>query len=1273
MGPRSHLALTWVPASSAERCSVLRLRTFGGLELTRDSAPLGGAALQPRRLALLATLAVAGRQGLSRDRILALLWPNVVDARGRQALSQAIYALKRDADADEMIIGNEQLRLNPDVVWADIVDFQGAAAAGDDVRVAALHAGPFLDGVHITDGDEFERWAELQRLKFGQIAEASLERLAVGADASGNHDAAIAYWRRLTVLDPLRTRVAVRLISALAARGDRAGALRHADAYARLVREELDAEPSQEVIALAAHFRSEVPPSQFGGRFVIERELGRGAMGVVYLARDVRHDRSVALKMLLPEVGAALGRDRLEREIIVTARLQHPHILALHDSGEVDGRLFYVMPYVDGESLRSRLTRESTLPVEDAVRIARETAEALQHAHARGVVHRDVKPENILLSAGHAVVADFGIARTVASAVGGTLTESGFAVGTPAYMSPEQVAGDASIDGRSDLFSLGCVVYEMLTGRPPWIASSTHALLARRFVETPPPLRSLRPEVPRAVEAAVQRVLALDPDDRFPHAGEFASALVATSERENPIPAPVGDLVGREQAIAAASALLGRPDVRLVTFTGAGGSGKTQLALHVAAQIAGGYAQAAFVDLSPLNDCQLVLPAIAHAAGAREQPGRSTLESIAMHLGSRSLLLVLDNFEHVIGAAGDIGRLLSACPHLTVAVTSRVRLRIRSEHEFFVAPLAMPDPGSALEVPQVRSAPAVELFVRRATEARPDFVADDEVVRTIAGICVQLDGLPLAIELAAARVRLLSPGAILARLDRRLELLTGGARDLPERHRALRATIAASDDLLSARERQAWQRLAVFAGGCTLDTAAPVIDATEAEALNLVEALADASLVRPVTDATGETRVTMLETIREFAREQLDAGGEEDEARDRHRDVFREIAERLSPDLTGNAQGRALARLDVDRENLRLALEHAERTDASALMRLVLALWRYWLVRGEWTAGRHWLHRAIELAETVVSPRDLAEALNAAGSLAQNQGDYPVAFAAQERALGIWKDIDARDGEARSLTSMGWLAWRQCRYADARQLSVGALARHRELRDERGTAQALNNLAWVALFEGRYEEAERHLQDCIAIQRRYGDRRNIAFALGTLGWAVTRQGDLSRARSFIDEALTMFQEIGERQLYAFTTRVSAELALEEARAEDARTMLETTSIPVFRAIGDRWGLAVALGVLADALIVDGRIPDAESANEEALEIWLALGDHYGQASSHARIVVIAEARGDGPPILEHATRVDNLLRLTGGALGPFQRRMYHAAISRAAVGSDSPP
>src|SRR3989442_1049049 len=241
-------------------------------------------------------------------------------------------------------------------------------------------------------------------------------------------------------------------------------------------------------------------------------------MAVVFLARDLKHDRQVALKMLRPEVGAAIGRERLEREILVTARLQHPHILPLHDSGETDGRLYYVMPYVAGESLRARLTRESTLPVEEAVRLTREVADALDHAHAHGVVHRDIKTENILLADGHAVVADFGIARTVAAAVGETLTGLGIALGTPAYMSPEQAAGDADVDGRSDIYSLACVVYEMLAGRPPWIAATTQALLARRFTEEPASLRPLRPDVAAPIDRAGRRAPPRAARPAAPHA-----------------------------------------------------------------------------------------------------------------------------------------------------------------------------------------------------------------------------------------------------------------------------------------------------------------------------------------------------------------------------------------------------------------------------------------------------------------------------------------------------------------------------------------------------------------------------------------------------------------------------------------------------------------------------------------------------------------------------------------------------------------------------------
>src|SRR5437660_9426038 len=260
-------------------------------------------------------------------------------------------------------------------------------------------------------------------------------------------------------------------------------------------------------------------------RYAIDRELGHGGTATVYLAQDLKHGRSVAVKVLRPELAAALGAERFLREIEIAARLTHPHILPLHDSGEAKGFLYYVMPFVDGESLRDRLRREQQLPIEEAVRIAREVATALSHAHSHDVVHRDIKPENILLSGGEAVVADFGIARAIVAAGAETLTDTGLAVGTPGYMSPEQATGAEHVDGRSDIYSLGCVLYEMLAGHPPFTGSNAQEILGRHAIDGVPAVRAARNGVPLAVEQTITRSLAKQPADRFATTDEFAEAL----------------------------------------------------------------------------------------------------------------------------------------------------------------------------------------------------------------------------------------------------------------------------------------------------------------------------------------------------------------------------------------------------------------------------------------------------------------------------------------------------------------------------------------------------------------------------------------------------------------------------------------------------------------------------------------------------------------------------------------------------------------------------
>lgn len=1256
----------------------LRLRAFGGLVLERDSGGFTGAANQRRRLAMLATLAVSGSRGVSRAKMLALFWPETDEPRGRQALSQALYALRKDTGEEQLVLGSDTLQLNAAVITSDVGEFEDAIAKADIERAAALYTAPFLDGVYLSEAAGFERWSEDQRVRYAHLAERVIEELATDANKRGDYKAAANWWRRLTTLDPLKTRGAVGLMNALAASGDRSDALRHADAYSKLVRGELGAEPSHAVRALANRLReirgddklgldAADSHTRIGGRFEIEREIGRGGMAVVFLAHDRKHNRRVALKMLHSEVSSAVGRERLQREIMVTARLQHPHILPLYDSGESDGALFYVMPFVEGESLRARLAREERLPVDDALCIAREVADALDHAHRHGVIHRDIKPENILLAEGHAIVADFGIARTLSEALGATLTQNGVALGTPAYMSPEQIAGDSVTDARSDVYSLGCVLYEMLSGRPPWIGTDVRALMARRFTEQPEPLHVLVSDIPPDVDELVARMLASEPEKRYENGGGVGQAIAALmnalrrpSAPAAKLPTFTSPLIGRGQELKAARALLSAAGVRLLTFTGVGGSGKTRLAIQLATDVAPLFQDGVFfVDLSAVSDATHVLPTIGQALGIKDEEGKPAFDTVCEFLGDRRALLVLDNIEQVAASTPELARLLRTCERLSLLVTSRVLLRVRGEHEFHVPPLGIPDLSQSAG--DLRNAAAVQLFVERALEARPELTFDDEALRTIAQICVRIDGLPLAIELAAARSKLLSPRGIQSRLEKRLDLLAGGPLDQPKRHQTLRAAIGWSYELLREDARRAFRRFAVFAGGCELDAIISVISADDMRVLELVEALVNASLIRRNDDDAGEGRFTMLETIREFALEQLRDAGDEDAARNAHRDFYRALAERVTLDLTGEDQSAALTRLNSERDNLRSVLDWTERSSQADLQaRLTLSLWRYWLVRGQWNEGRDWLRRA--LANPDVGGATRAELFVAAGSLAQNQGDYITAVESFERAIDIWREIKDAAGVARTLASMGWLRWRQCRFADARRLSTESLELHRSLRDDRGVAQSLNNLGWVAIFEGNYGEAETVLAECLAIRRRLRDRRNIAFVLTSLAWASTRMEKIDAAHAMLDESIAIFRDLGEKQLYAFALRVRSELRLRDD-AGGAVDLLQRESVPIFRSIGDRWGLEVALGVLGDALLALGRIDEAESAFSESLDLSRALDDPYGLAMAQSRLGITAARRSKFGSAADSLVAADRLLAEINGVMAPYQREIHDRTMT----------
>jgi len=1098
--------------------------------------------------------------------------------------------------------------------------------------VAALYVGPFLDGVYLSDAGAFEHWLDAQRRRFAEAAERAIEQLAADADARGDHAAAARWWRLFTALDPLKTRGVIGLMSALAAHGDRPGALRHAESYTRLMREELEAEPSVAVRSLADRYRGEVDARMFGQRFVIERELGRGGMAVVYLAHDRKHDRHVALKMLHPELGAAVGRERLEREIMVTAKLQHPHILSLHDSGESEGTIFYVMPFVDGESLRARLVREERLPIADVLTIGREVAEALDYAHRHGVVHRDIKPENILLAEGHAVVADFGIARVVSAAISDTLTQQGTTLGTPAYMSPEQVAGDPEIGPASDIFSLGCVLFEMIAGRPPWIAANPQALLARRFTQNAPPLWTMQKDVPRWLDELVEQMLAKAPNSRPPSAADVAKRLASgTASAPSRLPATGERLVGRDRELASAQALIERADVALVTMTGSGGSGKTRLALQIAVELESRLGRVYFVDLSAIRDAVGVLPAIAETIGAHSPAEGDLLPKLAAALSGQTTLIVLDNFEQVIGAAPVLSRLVGATPSLKTLVTSRVRLGIRGEHEFFVAPLGVPHDVLDADVTALRSNPAVQLFEKRALEANPRLALDDDAVRAIARVCVRVEGLPLAIELAAARCRLMSPGSVLARLEKGFELLAGGRRDSPERHHTMRQTIEWSRGLLNPDEQALFARMALFAGGCTLEAAEAVCgDDAGGDVLAGIEALGDASLLMREAPAGGsaEPRLRMLETVREFARETFRREADVGVVSSRHRDWYLALARAMAPKLTGEKQHEALGVLGVEHANLRVALDWSlAQGHAIEALQLGAALWRFWLIRGHLAEGREWLSRILALPVPQSELAVRATVLTGAGHLAQNHAAVEAAIQHFTAALEIRRGLGDQNGVAQGLADLGWMAWRRCEYPVARQLSSQSLTLAESLDNKRVAALALSNLGFIALFEGDLAAARTALERSMALRSELSDQRGVAFAQTVLAWTLCRAGESAPAKELLESAIDIYQSVGDQRLLMFAMDVLAEMHLREGSVRQASEMLDRESLPLLRRVGDRWSVAHALSLRSWAARLSGDLELAAATTNESLALRRAEGDRHGVGESLALLAEIARDQG----------------------------------------------
>jgi predicted ATPase/DNA-binding CsgD family transcriptional regulator/transcriptional regulator with XRE-family HTH domain len=682
----------------------------------------------------------------------------------------------------------------------------------------------------------------------------------------------------------------------------------------------------------------------------------------------------------------------------------------------------------------------------------------------------------------------------------------------------------------------------------------------------------------RVLEAAVPSSARLD-----------VETATHTSASAGIVPTPLSSFVGREREVAAVRDLLAAS--RLVTLVGPGGIGKTRLAVEVVTgtvdQLADGVV---FVPLASVRNADLVISAVAQALGIQEMGSRTLLDRLHSHLRTADLILLLDNFEHVLPAAEAVGSLLSSCPRLRVLVTSRAPLRLSGEREFAVQPLAVPDRHSLPPPEQLGSYEAVRLFIERGSSVRPGLALTGDEATAVAEICARLDGLPLAIELAAARARVLTPQLLLERLQPSLPLLVGGPRDMPARQQTLTATIRWSYDLLDPAEQRLFRRLSVFVGGFTFEAAEAVCgDANLGLAiLDGLESLLAKSLLGRQDGDRHTPRFRMLETVREYALEQASAAAELGEFRRRHAAYFLRVAETAAVKFASVSAPEWLQRLETDHNNMRAALNWAmEERDPDTALRLSSAVWRFWYARGYLTEGSRWLEEALEMAPD----------------------DPPL--------------ISAR---AKALTGAGVLAHYKAHYARAATLCGQSLALCRKVGDQAGIAAALHGLALVARSGGDFATARAMYEEARRIHDALGDRWGLSYTLRYLAVVLWMEADYTAARSVIDASLTLAREIGDSQGVGLSHTVRSYVACSLGEHKAAETAA-CIAFSHHESYGDRRGAAQALWTLGMAVAGQGRYREANAHHKRALSTFSEIGDRYFMGVCFIGLAQVALAAG----------------------------------------------